>query len=151
MKPLAVLALCCLLHVILASIISSPWLVPDMTLAGLILVCGAFPDRWMIFATMAGMWAMIWAIRFPIPIFFSYFSSACLLRLIADRWDTADPRIQSVFACGVSFLSAAIWLWIEESTSWALLAWAVVRATVTGISLIGLHYLTRIRVNALTR
>ena len=126
---------CVAMHLVLAMAIPSPWWVPDLTLVGLVLAIARAPHRWLPASSVAGVAALLWAVRFPQPILAGYLLMGWLIHAAATPWDLDDLRVQSLLVGLASLLMTAGGLWLEETASLPLVGWASVRVALTLLSL----------------
>lgn len=132
---MAILVWCLVAHAVLARLIASPWWVPDLTLVGLVVGVSLRPKRWLMASVMAGLFMMLGAVRFPAQVFLGYVLCGTIVQLAARRWDTTDGRIQGGVVLILSAFMTLGLLGLERLWSWPLLAFAVLRVAVTGLSL----------------
>ena len=118
-------------HAWLARAVSSPWVVPDLTLVGLVLSVAKTPVRWFACSVIAGLFMMGWAVRFPAQVFLSYVTLGWLVRALGRQWDATDPRVQTVMIGAASLLLTGGALWLEDLWSLSLFGWAMVRVALT--------------------
>jgi len=106
------LGACLFLHWLLARFMPSPWWVPNLTLAGLILAVVRRPGQWLLLALAAGFFASIWTVRASGGVIFEYLLLGWCVHLIARRWDVSDPRMQCwlVGVAAFGFTLATIWI-----------------------------------------
>lgn len=128
---MATLAGCLLAHAVLAQAPIAAWWVPDLTLVGMVLVIGRAPARWPLWAGMAALWAMLWAIRMPWLVGVSYLGCGWGVRRLCDAWETTDLRLQGLMIGLASLLITIVLLWIDRLWSLPMAAWTVVHVGVT--------------------
>ena len=128
------LAGCWLAHAMFAGLIPSPWWVPDLTLAGLVLAVGRRPARWLILSGAAGLFTIIWAVRFPLQILVGYLVIGGIVRALTRAWDATDVRVQSLMAGIASVAMTFGALWLDGLWSIAQLGLALVHAAVTALA-----------------
>ena len=128
-----ILVIAMLLHAVLASLLPMPWLVPDLTLLGMVIATARAPHRWLVYAGVAGCGMMLWAARLPAPILLSYVVVGGAVRLAATRWDLADRVVQRVLVGAATLGVSLAWLWLDDVWSCSLVAWVLGRALVTGL------------------
>ncbi len=125
---------CLVAHVIAAGVLASPWMVPDLTLIGLVLVVMRAPHRWLLPSVAAGLSAVVWAIRSSSPIFVSYVLIGWLSQRIATQWDVADLRVQWLFV-GVASTAVTFGLiWLDDLWSWPVIGLGLMRTAFTMLS-----------------
>ena len=125
------LACCVIAHLALASMIPSPWWVPDMTLVGLVLSVVRAPTRWLALSGWAGLITVVWAVRFPGPIFTGYLLIGWTCQMLARQWDATDLRIECLLAAAGSLFLMAGALWLDDLWSPLLLVLTGVRTALT--------------------
>ena len=122
---------CLVLHALIAGIAPSPWWVPDLTVVGLCLAIIGAPRHWLGLSAVAGLFTMVWAIRFPVPIALGYLALGASIRFLAGQWDLEDQRAQdAVVAVSSAFIAAGL-IWLDDCWSLRLVGWLVVRITMT--------------------
>ncbi len=129
--PMRVLLGCIALHLLLADVVPSPWWVPDFTLVGLVMAVALAPHRWFVLAMLAGVAAMVWAIRFPGPILMTYLIIGMGVRVMTMHWDMADARVQALTVSVASLLVTLECLWLHELWSLSLLGLTGVHVVMT--------------------
>ncbi len=122
-----------LVHGVLASLLPMPWLVPDLTLLGVVIATARAPHRWLIYAGFAGCVMMCWAVRVPGPILLSYVVVGGAIRVTATQWDIADRAVQRVLVGTATLGLSLAWLWVDNVWSFSLVAWAFGRALMTSV------------------
>ena len=130
---------CLMTHTLLAASVPSPWWVPNLTLAGLVLSIGRSPRRWLGLSGLAGLWTVVWAVRLPEVVLLGYLGWGWLAQEAAKRWDTTEARVQSGFVGIASLLMTVGMLWLEGLWSVPLLGVAVAHVTVTCAAVPLLH------------
>ena len=133
---MVILVTCWVAHLLLAGLIPSPWWVPDLTLAALVLAVGRTPRRWLTLSGVAGLFTIIWAVRFPLQILIGYLAVGGVVCTLTRYWDTADVRVQSLMA-GVASLAMAFGaLWLDGIWSMVQLGLAGVHAAMTALAVL---------------
>ena len=135
MSPWRILIMSLLAHVVVAGVAPSPWWAPNLTLVGLILAIVQTPTRWLLLSGVAGLWAMVWAIRFPVPILMSYLLLGWVAQVLARSWDVRDLRVQCVMAVIGSLITTLEALWLDDLWSLPLLGLLSVQVVVTTLAL----------------
>lgn len=125
------LLVCLLGHAVLASVLPSAWHVPDLTLIGLVLAISRQPSAWLLQTALAGVSAMLWAIRAPWAILAGYYALGWLLQALASAWDLNDLRVEWLVVVLASLAMAAGALWLEHLWSWPLTGLLLARTAVT--------------------
>ena len=131
---MGVLLSCLAAHAAMAGLLPSPWWVPDLTLAGLILAISRTPHRWMLLSGMAGLLTVVWVVRFPHVVLVGSLGLGWIVRTLARQWDVTDLRLQCLIVAVASLLTTFGWLWLEGLWSLPLVAFAVVRVLMTSVS-----------------
>jgi hypothetical protein len=134
-----------LAHALLVRLTASPWLIPDLTLVGLVLSVGAAPVRWLICSVAAGLFAMTWALRWVPQIFLGYLLIGWGLQWLSQRWDAGDVRLQAGYAGGVALTMRIVLLWLDQLWSVPLAGWVIVQTVVTCASLPMVRWVLRRR------
>ncbi len=127
---------CLIAHQVLAGLVSSPWWVPDLTLAGLILTVARQPARWVLGASLAGVFISAWAIRFSGPIFLSYVFLGWGVQMLAKHWDVTDRRVQNLVGALASLLMTVGLVWLDGVWSLPIVGLAIVQVAMTTLSLV---------------
>jgi hypothetical protein len=123
-------------HLVISQLVAIPWLVPDLTAAGMIIAIGRAPARWWMLAAAAGVLSLLWTVRLHAAVYGSAVLLGALVRLCAGQWDISDARVQAALAaCGALF-SGLVCAWLDGAMSWQSLSWAVVRGAQTGLVLL---------------
>lgn len=123
---------CLVFQAVLASVLPSPWWVPDLASIGLVLAIAAVPHRWLAYAGVAAAAMLAWTIRWAPPSLALVFLAAWSVRTAARRWDAADPRVQVALIIGVSSVLTLAALWSESLMRVATLwGWAGLRLILT--------------------
>ncbi len=128
-----ILVVSLLIHALWASVGPSSWWVPNVTLVGLIFSVARAPTQWLWLSMVAGLWLMVWAIRFPVPVMMSALLLGWLVSFLAKHWDATDLRVQWVLATTASFLSVLAMLWLDGFWSVSLLGLACGHSLLTGL------------------
>ena len=131
---MAILVACLITHALLAALIPSPWWVPDLTLGGLVLAILRRPHHWLGLAVAAGLFAVVWAVRFPRPVFVSYLVLGWTVQALAGYWDATDRWIQWVIASCASAVMTLGFLWLDDLWSLRLLGLAAVHVAITSLA-----------------
>ena len=123
------------LHLLLASVLPSPWWVPDVTMAGLVLAIAQRPKRWLVVSVTAGLLTILWAIRFPIQVFCGMVLLGLAAQLVATQWDLADVRVQCWLVGGATLLMSLWVFWLDDALSVRILGWMMIRAALTAFTI----------------
>ena len=129
---MAILLICLIGHAGLALLIPSPWLVPNLTLVGLVHAVGRAPQRWLVCSGLAGGFTVAWAIRFPGLLFAGVLALGWVVHELARRWDLSDARVQSLVVGSASLLASCGALWLDALWSLPLLGLACTHVAITG-------------------
>ena len=122
---------CLMLHALCAAVAPSPWWVPNLTLVGLVMAIQRAPHRWPTASVIAGLFTVLWAVRFPVPLLAGSLGLGALVRWLNTQWDLDDPRVQDVvMTCGSGIISAGL-LWLDGLWSPTIAGWVVVHVAVT--------------------
>lgn len=120
-----------LAHAVLAQAPVSPWWVPNLTLVGMVLAIGRHPERWAVWAGLAAVWTMVWAVRMP------WLAGLCSLgcgwgaRGLCEAWETSDVRMQSLAVGLASLIMTVALLWADRLWSLPVAGMAVVHVGMT--------------------
>ena len=114
--------------------IVSPWWVPDLSLVSLILTMGPSSARWLIRSWLIGIVTMCWDVQAPLVPLLWYPAVAGSLRLVAQRWDLEDLRVQLVLVALAESMWLLLHVWIQDIATLPLLALAVLHVAVTVIT-----------------
>jgi hypothetical protein len=139
---MSTLVMCLVIHLTLAMAVPSPWVVPNLTLIGLVLAVSRTPRRWAAYALLVGVVAMLSAVRAPSAAFFGYVAAGAACRAVSLQWDANDRRVQWVVTGVVDFLLTLSALWLEGVWSVRLTAAGLLRA---GVSVLCLHLVQALR------
>lgn len=125
---------CLLTHLFLASLVTSPWWVPDLTLVGLVVTVARAPHRWAVLSGLAGLFMAVWAIRFAQQIFLGYLVTGWAVHALCRQWDLTDRRVQWLVV-GIASLAMTFGaLWLDGLWSPALMGLAMTRVALTCLS-----------------
>ena len=126
---------CWVVQLVLAQAMPSPWWVPDLMAAGLIVAITRQPSRWVLFSAIAGLCQSLWALRAPGPLMGSYLAVGGLTAVAHTRWDLTDRRLQSLLVMAASAMVIGVGFWLDEVWSAPIIAAALLRLGLTVISL----------------
>jgi hypothetical protein len=119
-----------LLHELLALCLPVPWLVPNLTLVGLVAAVGQAPERWPWYALMAGVSVLPWMASGATGGLLLYGLLAGALAVLAHRVDLQDARLHyAAVAAGATLWTC--WMLTGLAASWALLGGALLHTGVT--------------------
>jgi len=111
---MGLLITCLLLHTVMVQLIPWPWWVPDLTLVGLVLAVGRSPRQWLIYSAIAGLWTVLWAVRFHAPLLAGYLAVGWTVQALGRRWDAADPKVQMGLVGWAAALITVGSLWLHD-------------------------------------
>ena len=123
---------CVVVHAVLASVVPSPWWLPDVTLIGLVLAVGETPGQWPVLSGVAGLFTILWTARFPGHVFLSYLICGWAIGALAHRWDADDIRVQSCLVMATSTAVTLGLVWFDHLWSLPVAGLAGARVAVTG-------------------
>jgi hypothetical protein len=123
-----------MLHWALANLWPSPWWLPDLTVAGLVVAIARRPDRWLGLALAAAGLTVFWAIRDGGLIFVSLVACGAALRACAEQWDVGDLPMQRVLAAAAAAILHGLILWVHGWWSWPVGLMWLVHAGLTGLA-----------------
>ncbi len=135
---MALLLGCLLVHAVMVQLIPWPWWVPDLTLVGLVLAVVRSPRRWLVLSGIAGLWTVLWAVRFHVPLLVGYLAVGWTAQALGRRWDAADAKVQLVLlGWAAAFMTfGSLWLHDLWSLPLAGLASAHVAMTCAALPLV---------------
>ena len=128
---MALLFGCMAAHVLLAHVVAAPWWVPNLTVAGLVVAVIRTPHRWIALSALAGLFAILFAVRLAGPLFVSYFLLGGTVRAVTTQWDTSDPRALGLLVGAASLLMAGYLVWLDGLWSLPILAGLLAHTAVT--------------------
>ena len=94
MTGLAMLFWCIVAHVLWLHASPSAWLVPNLTLLGLVLTVTAKPERWFACSLLAAGAMTLWSIRWLPTLFLAGVGLGWSVRQVTRHWDARDVRVQ---------------------------------------------------------
>ena len=104
-------------HLLVGRWVNSPWLMPDLTLIGMMLAMGRFPEQAWRIAGSGGWFAMIASVRQPGLVGLAYAGAGGLARWIAVRWDVSRPAVQLLAVGLTEGLMILVALCVESARS----------------------------------
>lgn len=128
------LVMCLVAHALVARCCPFPWWVPDLTVVGLVVSVGDAPARWLRRSLPAGVFAMIWAVRFPVVIMIGLLAVGWAVRMLARQWDLADPRLQALVVSVAGVVMGCSALCLDGLWSVPLLGLVGMRTAVTTVT-----------------
>ena len=128
---MALLLGCLLVHAVMVQLVPWPWWVPDVTLLGLIVAVGRSPGRWLVLSGIAGLWTVLWAVRFQAPLLAAYLAVGWTVQALGRRWDASDPAVQGVLVGWAASLMTVGALWLHDLWSVPVAALAGVHVGIT--------------------
>ena len=126
---------CWIVQLVLAQAMPSPWWVPDLIVAGLIVAVIRQPSRWMTLSVMASLCQALWALRAPGQLMGSYLAVGGVTAVVHTRWDLTDRRLQLLLVMAASVMMTGVGFWLDEVWSAPIIAAALLRLGLTVISL----------------
>lgn len=126
---------CGLLQLLLARLMPSPWWVPDLLAAGLVLAILRVPGWWLMFSAFAAAFTVMWSVRHAAPLFTSWVLAGGAVRLLMDRWHMEEPRAQMVAAGLISLAMMTGAVWMDNVWSFEQAGWMSLRAVLTALML----------------
>lgn len=124
---------CLVLHQLLAGLSPSPWWVPDLTMAGLVLAIVETPRRWLTLSILAATFTLVWAARDVLPLFVGWLLAGGATRLVMSHWDVEDPRLRTALIVLASLAMSSAALWLADLWSLERVGWLLVRALMTAL------------------
>jgi hypothetical protein len=138
---MSLLLACATGHAALTWVVPSPWGVPDLTVAGLVLTIGRAPRRWLAVSLAAGLLTLIWTVRWAWLVWAVYLALGWSLHTLARVMDVSDRRVQGLAVAAASAVMSGGALWFDQLGRWPLLAAAAGHVAVTTGALLLLHAL----------
>ena len=130
-----VLVGCFAAQLLLARVLPSPWWVPDLLAAGLVVAILRAPSWWMAFSAFAASGTVLWSVRHGAALFMAWVALGGMVRLLIDRWDIEELRVQMVVVGLASLVLMAGSAWLDEVWSLELAGWMALRAVLTALVL----------------
>ena len=124
-------AACAAGHVALDGLIASPWGVPDLTLAGMMLVIVRAPRSWWAASLGAALLTAAWAVRAAPSVLGLYLGAGWGSAAIVRHWDLEDPRFEGVLVAAVSAIITLGLVGLDGAWSWGMAARFLLRVGVT--------------------
>ena len=118
-------------HLVTVQLIPSPWLVPNLTLVGVVAGVAAAPQHWLGLAAVAGLLSMIWAPSQGWFVGAGYIVVGAFARLATKHWDASDPRVSAVLMAVGSGVVTAGWVALLPARPWALVGLAALHVALT--------------------
>ncbi|MBI2104240.1 MAG: hypothetical protein HYT90_01490 [Candidatus Omnitrophica bacterium] len=128
---MALLLVCLIVHAVMAQVIPWPWWVPDLTLLGLVVAVARSPGRWLLLSGIAGLWTVLWAVRFQAPLLAGYLAVGAAVQVLGRRWDAADAKVQAILLGGAAACLTFGSLWLHNLWSVPLVGLAVIHVGMT--------------------
>ena len=125
---------CALLQMVLARVLPSPWWVPDLLAAALVLTILRTPTRWLLLSTVTASITVLWAVRHGPPLFFSWLLAGGGVRVATTQWQLEEPRMLMALAGLVSLLTMSSAVWLDDLWSPERIGWMALRTLLTALS-----------------
>ncbi len=128
---MAIWLFCALLHLFLAQLVSSAWLIPQLTLVGMISAILQRPRAWLLFSLLSAWVMSFWAIRLGYSFSLLFVLLGFIEQWILQRWElnSVSSRLLLVALTGLSM--DLLMVWLEDCWSWAQLGLCFYHATIT--------------------
>jgi hypothetical protein len=130
-----------LVQFFLGQLIPSPWWVPDVALAGCVLVVSAAPTRWVLVSAVPAGAIMPWLTRATLPLCLGYLACGAMVRLAASRWDVADARVQLTLVVVASTFMTLVAMACSRALPLAVIGPAIMHVALTACCVPPLQYL----------
>ena len=118
-------------HLVAVQLIPSPWLVPNLTLVGVVAGVAAAPQHWLGLGGAAGLLSMLWAPSQGWSVAAGYIAVGAFARLATRHWDASDPRVGAIIMAIGSGAVTAGWVTLLPARPWALLGLAALHIALT--------------------
>ena len=128
-------------HVLLANVVGWPWVVPNLTLIGLVRAVARRPEQWALAGVLAGLVLMVWVPQAGAVALGGAMGLAGAVRLAGAQWDVIDERVEAALIVALAGAAAAGALWLEDAWSWPLAGWAVAQVAVTALAWWGVRWI----------
>ncbi len=135
-KSLGIVGCGAVSHLLVGRWVNSPWLMPDLTLVGMMLAMGRFPEQAWRIAGLSGWFAMIGSVRQPGLVGFAYAGAGGLARWIATRWDVSRPAVQLLAVGLTEGFILIVTLCVESTRSPLVQAGLRLTPALCGLSLV---------------
>lgn len=133
------LIVCIIVHNLWSQWSPSAWVVPNLTVIGLIWAVARAPRSWVRVSVLAGLSQMVWAPGWCGRILLSALALGWAVQQLARRWDVQDLRVQASLVATGSLIGALLPLRLEYRWSLMLIGCVLVQALVTVGALMGLR------------
>lgn len=135
MNAAAMLLWCVATHIIWLHISPLVWLVPDLTLLGVVLAVSTKPERWFALSLLAGAATTLWLVRW-LPFFFlGTIAVGWIVREVTRHWDARDVRIQALLVILSSAAMTLGALGLDQLCSLSIWAMAILHVAMTLLAL----------------
>jgi len=135
-REMLIVGLGVFVQLILGRWLPSPWLVPDLTLVGVLLVMARMPQHSLGPALMAGLLVMAVTVQQSLVVGLAYVGAGGLMRLLSSWWDLADPFLQPMALALAEAFLLVIWFLLGVPITLGLLLLGGLRLLVTVASLL---------------
>jgi len=132
---------CVIAHVFVSNLISLPWLVPDLTLVGLVLVVGRNPRNWMPVSVVTGLIMSVFVVRGLPIVMVSYIALGLCINVASRQWNITDERLECGIVALASLLLGLGWVWLDDVWLPMVVGFSVIRAGLTASAAWGLRKL----------
>ena len=104
---------CVLMHLLVASLVGSPWWVPNLTMVGLVFAVATVPSQWLVLSGVAAVVTTLLTVRMTGLLVSGYLLLGWGLQVLATLWDLTDLRVQCLVVGTASLLIAGGALLVE--------------------------------------
>ena len=139
----ATFLLCVAAHQLAVQLVPSAWWVPDLTLAGLVVVVSQQPSSWFRLGLIAACGSALMLSRWVRLVVLGYLVAAWTIQWCAHVWDVADRRLQLLMAGALGAAMTAGLLWLDDLWSWPLLGLATIHVAMTVLAVMFVRRLMR--------
>ena len=124
---------------LLSQVLPSPWWVPDVALAGVVVSVAASPKRWVVVGVAAGVAMLPWLTRALVPLGAGYLVCAAAVRELSTTWDASDARLQLGVTAAASLLMTVGAMGLARASMWPVAGPALLHTALTALCVIGLR------------
>ena len=126
MRAFILVGLSVLIQVVIGRAVSSPWFVPDVALALLVVMMARLRARRLELAAFAALLAALFSMRHPVLVAGAYLAVAACVGMLGSMWDLAEPSLLRL-AVGAA------------ETLWLLACLAADRGTISMMGFVGVR------------
>lgn len=123
------------LHQVMALLVPIGWLVPNLTLLGLLAALWRRPARWAGYAMVAALSVLPWGGATRVPVMALYGFTGWAVAALLAHVEVQDRRLQTAVVASAATLMTAGMLAAKGASSGALWGWGVLHVLVTVLAL----------------